>query len=236
MTGGGGRSATRRTQLPDEVAEFVREQIISGEVKPGDFLRIEPVAEAIGVSNTPVREGLLALRSQGFVRLEPRRGFVVAPFSRQDVLDLFWTQAQLAGELAARAARKITPETLVLLEEINERYMAAVEERSAGDRTAGGTDDVADLGHQFHRQINLAAESPRLALLLGSVVRHLPHRFYADVEGPVGETRDDHRTLIEALRNGDVRRTRSLMEKHVLRGGEGLVATLDARGMWSDEP
>ena len=74
-------SRHKRPQLPAEVATYVRGLIISGTVQPGEFLRMEPIAEAVGVSNTPVREGLLALQSEGFVRLVPRRGFVVAPFS-----------------------------------------------------------------------------------------------------------------------------------------------------------
>jgi DNA-binding GntR family transcriptional regulator len=53
---------TRRQQLPEEVAGYVRELIISGAVRPGEFLRMERIAEAVGVSNTPVREGLLVLR------------------------------------------------------------------------------------------------------------------------------------------------------------------------------
>src|SRR4051794_6008524 len=100
----------RRQQLPEEVAAYVRELIMSGAVRPGDFLRMDRIAEAVGVSNTPVREGLLALSNQGFVRQMPRRGFVVAPFKRQDIQDLFWAQGLLAGELGARAAKKITDE------------------------------------------------------------------------------------------------------------------------------
>src|SRR5271165_4170608 len=152
----------RRQQLPEEVASYVRELIISGAVKPGEFLRMERIAEQVGVSNTPVREVLLALRSEGFVQLVPRRGFVVAPFTQQDVRDLFWAQAQLAGELAARAAKKITPERIARLEAILEQFEKAV--------AAGDEERIADLGHEFHREINLAADSHRLALLLGSVV------------------------------------------------------------------
>ncbi len=69
---------SRRQQLPEEVASYVREMIISGDVRAGDFLRIERIAEAVGVSTRPVREGLLTLRSEGFVELVPRRGLVVA--------------------------------------------------------------------------------------------------------------------------------------------------------------
>lgn len=216
--------APKRQQLPEEVAAYVRELIISGEVKPGEFLRIEPIAEAVGVSNTPVREGLLSLRSQGFVRLAPRRGFVVAPFSQEDVRDLFWAQAQLGGELAARAAKRITPEAIKRLEELTEQYTVAVD--------SGDEDAVADLGHQFHREINLAADSHRLALLLGSVVRHLPNRFYANIEGQVGETQDDHPLLLQAMKDRDARRARSLMEKHIQKGGDHLIETLKARGIW----
>jgi DNA-binding GntR family transcriptional regulator len=204
----------------------VRELIMSGQVRPGEFLRMEPIAEAIGVSNTPVREGLLSLRSEGFVELVPRRGFVVAPVSRQDVHDLFWAQAQLAGELGARAAAVITPAQIDDLEAINERLGAAV---AAQDRRA-----VAILGHDFHRQINLAAGSHRLTLLLGSVVRHLPNRFYASLEGRLAAIGNDHPQMIAALRDRDAARVRELTEEHILHGAQGVLAMLEPNGPWSD--
>src|SRR3954447_1837592 len=170
----------RRQQLPEEVAGYVRELILSGEVRPGEFLRMEPIAEAVGVSNTPVREGLLLLRSEGYVKLVPRRGFMVASFTAQDIRDIFWVQAQLAGELAARAAKLITPEQLARLERILEQY-----------NETDDTEQLAGLGHSFHREINLAADSYRLALLLGSVVKQLPNRFYVAIEGSVAASRAD---------------------------------------------
>lgn len=219
VSGGG-----KRQQLPEEVAAYVRELIISGAVRPGDFLRMEPIAEAVGVSNTPVREGLLSLRSEGYVRLVPRRGFVVAPFSAQDIRDLFWAQAQLAGELAARAAKKITSAQIAKLDAIVERFERAVAENDS--------DTVADLGHAFHREINLAADSHRLALLLGSVVKNLPNRFYATIEGQVAATQDEHPAIVDALRNRNGRKAKTLVEKHILQGAEFLIETLDKQGVW----
>ena len=216
-----------RQQLPEEVASYVRELIISGTVRPGEYLRMERIAEATGVSNTPVREGMLALRSEGFVRLVPRRGFVVAPFTPQDVRDLFWAQAQLAGELAARAAKKMTPEILARLTEYQEKYESAL---AAGDDAA-----IADMGYAFHREINLAADSHRLALLLGAVANHLPNRFYATIEGRAAETRDEHPELLAALAKGDSRKAKSLMEKHILGGADHLIEILEQRGLWISE-
>jgi DNA-binding GntR family transcriptional regulator len=216
----------QRRQLPEEVASYVRGLIFSGAVRPGEFLRLEPIAEALGVSNTPVREGLLSLRSEGLVQLVPRRGFVVAPFDQQDVRDLFWVQAQLAGELAARAAKKITEETLAQLEQVAERHAQAIAD--------GNQELVSSLGHYFHAIVNKSAGSYRLALLLDSVVRHLPNEFYAGIEASVVAARDDHPVLLEALRAGNARQARSVMEAHIQSEANNLIAVLDERGLWSE--
>lgn len=219
--------SNKRRQLPEEVASYVREQVMSGAFKPGEFLRMEPIAEAVGVSNTPVREGLLALAAEGFVQLVPRRGFVVAPFTRQDVRDLFWAQAKLAGELAARAAKKITPAQLDKLDAI-----VAEHEKAA---KAGDTELIADLGHAFHREINRAADSHRLSLLLVGIVKHLPNRFYASLQAQVDATKTQHPQLIDALRKRNTRKARSLMEEHIVVIADSVVEMLEARGLWDDE-
>jgi DNA-binding GntR family transcriptional regulator len=221
-----GRTGSRQ-QLPEEVASYVRELIISGKVRPGEFLRTEPIAEAVGVSNTPVREGLLSLRAEGFVELVPRRGFVVLSFTQQDVRDLFWTQAQLAGELAARAARTVTADELQRLEGYIEEFEKVA---ASNDR-----DGVADVGYQFHRVINLAAQSHRLALLLDSVARHLPNRFYAEVEGNIAGSRHSHPLIVDALRKRASRKAKELMAEHIIDGGDHIISMLEKRGIWSDE-
>lgn len=217
-----------RTQgLPEEVAAYVRELILSGDVQPGQFLRLEPIAEAVGVSNTPVREGLLALRAEGFVKLVPRRGFMVESFTAEDVHDIFWAQAKLAGELAARAAKRITENEVSELETILDAYEDAVE--------AGDDERIGDLGHAFHRHINRAAHSNRLALILGSIVQHLPNRFYATIEGHVEATRDDHRKIVKAMRSHSAREARRLTEGHIQESADHLVALLRRRGLWDAE-
>ncbi|MFD6061752.1 GntR family transcriptional regulator [Rhodococcus wratislaviensis] len=214
-----------RQQLPEEVATHVREMIISGQVRAGEFLRIEPLANAFGVSATPVREGLLTLRSEGFVETVPRRGFLVLPFTRQDVRDLFWAQAQLAGELASRAAKRITRH------QIDDLRMSLEEHQGAITRRDG--DEIASRGHTFHRKINIAADSPRLARLLDSVVTNLPNRLYAAVDGHISTTEVDHPLLLDALSRRASNKARALMEAHILDGADHLIAELELRGLWA---
>ncbi|NKQ55519.1 GntR family transcriptional regulator [Amycolatopsis sp. K13G38] len=214
-----------RTHLPGEVAGHAREMIISGEVRPGDYLRVDVLRDALGVSNTPVREGLFILQSEGFVRRVPRRGFVVESFTREDLRDLFWAQSQLAGELAARAAKRITSEQLARLEANLEHYEKAY--------ASSDSEALAHLGHLFHREINLAADSHRLALLLGSIVKQLPNRFYTAITGQVEGTRQAHPELLAALRNRQSQKVRTLMADHLLEGADHLIESLEQRGVWN---
>lgn len=201
----------------------LRERIIAGTLKEGEFLRIDAIAKDLGISTTPVREGLLLLQSESFVRLIPRRGFVVNSFSKDDLLDLFWAQATLGAELAARAAKKITEADLEQLRRIQSAHEAAFK-----------SDDpqVTRLGHEFHRAINLAAESPRLALTLGGLTKQLPNRFYASIEGQLKDAVEYHPIILDAIRVRDPDAARSLMFQHIMSGGEHLVDMLERQGMW----
>src|ERR1700734_2978608 len=114
------RIPLRRAQLSDEVAGHLRAAIMSGALRPGTYIRLDETAAKLGVSVTPVREALLKLRGEGMVQLEPHRGHVVLPLSRQDIDDIFWVQATIAKELAATAAQNITDGEIDELEYITD--------------------------------------------------------------------------------------------------------------------
>jgi DNA-binding GntR family transcriptional regulator len=217
-----GARRPQRRQLGDEAASYVRDLIMSGELRGGQFIRPEAIAETLGISATPVREGLLALRGEGFVHLEPRRGFAVSPMSAEDIRDLFTAQSLLAGELAARAARRIGPHDLAGLE----RLQAQIE-KAAGRKDL---DELEDLNWSFHRSINRLADAPKISLLVGVVVRCVPNRLYARIEGWPQSTTEDHRVVLDALRRGSAAKSRSAMVTHITKAGELLARHYDASG------
>jgi len=217
--------AVDQRQLSESVASYLREQILSGSLRNGEFLRIDALAKTLSVSTTPVREGLLLLQNESFVRLLPRRGFVVNGFSKGDLFDLFWAQATVGAELAARAAKRMSKADVESLRQVHATY-----ERAAA---AGDTEARDRAGHHFHRVINLAAQSPRLALLMGNLVRQLPGRFYGDIEGHLEDTLRYHPIILDAIRVKDADAVRSLMYHHIISAAEQLVASLERQGMWS---
>lgn len=223
-TPGTGRRAAfgAKQQLSERVAAYVREGIMVGQFQAGDFVRTEHLAAELGVSQTPVREAMMILQSEGSVRWEPRRGYRVAPITRQDVSDLFQVQAFIAGELAARAAELLDDDALTRLEALQEKLVEA--------EHAQDSDLVDRLNHEFHRTINKVSASYRMAALLNLTVGYVPLRFFSRIEGWAAASAHDHTPVLAALRERDPDGARTAMTEHIRHVGELLVDHLRRQG------
>jgi DNA-binding GntR family transcriptional regulator len=71
--------------------------------------------------------------------------------------------------------------------------------------------------------------------LIGSVVRALPLRFYSTIDGSIEKSTKEHPEIIAALRERDSDHVRSLMAEHIAHGADRLIASLEGRGLWSEE-
>lgn len=210
-----------RPQLGDEAVSYVRDLITSGTLAPGDRVRPEAVAAELDISSTPAREALQTLRAEGFLELTPRRGFTVTRVTGDDIRDMFLVQSMVAGELAARAAARRTPELVNRLDSIHAALTSAAQRHDLGE--------LERWNHQFHREINLASGAPRLSWVIQLVSQYAPRRFYASIEGWPATTIADHDGVLEALRAGDAAGARTAMAEHVQHAGEQLARHIDAR-------
>ncbi|MET1074140.1 MAG: GntR family transcriptional regulator [Umezawaea sp.] len=218
--------ADARPQLADEVAAHLRGAIMSGRLRPGRFIRLEEVARELGVSATPVREALVALRGEDLVDLEPRRGYVVNPLTEQDVRDVFWLQSGIAGELAARAAAKATPDDLARLRALD----ADLAEATRAVDTAA----VERREFEFHRAVNLVADARKLSWFLNSATRYTPAGVYSSDPAWRDRTAAHHAALLTALAAGDATGARAAMARHFTDGADRLIAHLAGLGVWAD--
>ena len=210
------RTRRRRPRLSDEAAEHVRELIVSGQLEPGQFIRPETMAAELDISATPMREGLLTLQSEGLLRVEPRRGFMVAPLSANDIEDVFVGQSLLAGELAARATSRMSDDDLDALEKIQADLEHAAD--------TADYDEVERLNHVFHRSIYSAAGSPKLSWMIKGSLNYAPRRFFASVDGWPQASAADHRAIIAGLRARDGEAARAAMVDHIRNAGHLLAA------------
>lgn len=212
-----------RPQLSQDVARYVRRRIFDGAYAAREYVRLEQLAAELGVSVTPVREALLELRAEGLLVQQPHRGFMVLPVTGRDIADVSTVQAHIGGELAARAAANITDEQLTQLKDLQAQLEDAYKQH---DR-----ERAVRLNHEFHRAINLAADSPKLAQLMGQITRYAPEAVFPTVEGWPGQSVRDHRRVIAALEKRDEERARTAMAEHFVAGVAPLVEHLMEQGV-----
>jgi DNA-binding GntR family transcriptional regulator len=213
--------ASARPQLSEKATAHIRGLIMSGELQPGTLVRPETIGEALNISTTPAREALQALRVEGFLELVPRRGFIVASLTGQDIRDLFQVQALIGGELAARAAARATHQDVAELEALHHELIAAAA-RNDHER-------LEEKNHAFHREINLMADSRKIIWLLGLVTRYVPRQFYSAIPGWPQATMDDHAELLNSIKAKDPEAARAAMQEHIVHSGELLAAHFDDR-------
>ncbi len=173
----------------------------------------------------PVREALLLLSHEGMIDARPNRGFRVARMGKRDIEDIYWTHAALAGRLTARASERLSDASLLELEENNRSLAAALE--------SGDMDKVESLNWQFHRVINLAADSQRVLALLKSTAHQIPKHFYTMLGSWGRLSMHDHTELLEALRQRDATRAEKLAVDHVAAAGRLMVDYLLSQGSWN---
>ncbi|MFC7446978.1 GntR family transcriptional regulator [Rhodococcus daqingensis] len=219
-----GRALRRRPQLSDDVAVHVRNLIMSGGARPGEFIRLDETAAELGVSVTPVREALLTLRSEGLVELVPHRGYVVAALTRGDINDLFWLQGQIAEELTRRATAAIGPEALDELRTINTKLARAVEDSDAAR--------IEDLEFGFHRILNRLAGAAKLSWFLLNATRYTPVHFYSADHGWGDAAVESHERLIAAMAAGKADEAGRESRAHFIDGAQRLIKHLEEVGIW----
>jgi len=219
--------AVQHPQLHEVIAERVRTAIISGRFKSGQWLRLQRIADDLGVSQMPVREALKQLATEGVVEHVPYRGVRVVGFSAQDVADLYAQRSFLESRAARAAAENITPAELTELDEL----LSQMEESPAF------TDLVAycHLNRRLHQIIYQASRRDYLVHALGQLWSAFPTvmmSYLAQTGNPSEVARHaqdmaEHSAIVKALEAHDGDSAEALMQQHVERNCQELLAALE---------
>ena len=147
------------------IYNFLREQLLSGEIQPHQHLIEAKIAQEIGTSRTPVREALHSLELEGLIESIPRVGYVVRPISEEEVEEICEIRGAIEG-LAARWAMEKDHKKLVV--ELGKNISISEHKVAKGDL---GT--FVDMDAQFHEIISKFSGSRRLLELAQTLRRHM---------------------------------------------------------------
>jgi DNA-binding GntR family transcriptional regulator len=188
----------------DLVAALVRELVISGDLEPGEQLRQRDLAQRFGVSQTPVREAMRRLESEGLLVCDTHRGFTVVAPDVDRAGENLRIRAVLEALGASLAARQVGPAGLDRLRELNDRMRAL----------PGDDPGYAELNREFHFTVYEYAHSP----LLLSLMRLL----WASLQGGPrvarthAESARQHDEILAALAEGDADAASARTYQHIM--------------------
>jgi DNA-binding GntR family transcriptional regulator len=199
-----GHGAVSYVSKTDMVAALIRELIITGELTAGQQLRQRDLAQRFGVSQTPVREAMRRLESEGLVIGDTHRGFTVVIPDDGPVEENFQIRAALESLGASLAARKIGEAGLAELQHLNERMRALAEDDPR----------YAELNREFHFTLYQYSRSP----LLMSLMRLLWASLHGGprVQRTHAESARQHDAILDALRAGDADAASALTYQHIM--------------------
>jgi DNA-binding GntR family transcriptional regulator len=198
----------RPQTMQEAVLAELRRGINDGELRPGEVIRVDAVAEALGVSRIPVREALKILEGEGLVTHRPHVGYAVPSLSATEIEEIYWLRALLEREALRRALERATDED-----------RAAAREACDTAEHALGQGDVnafSEHARRFHTAILAACRMPRLLRLLEGLwdatetyrpASQLDERGQAALQA-------EHRVMLDAFLRGDQRRLAEATEQH----------------------
>lgn len=192
----------------DMVYTDIKRKILKGELKPGDRLHIRSIAKEYGISEIPVREAIQSLEHDRLVQNTPHTGAVVALQTPEDLQEILQLRVYLEGLATRLAASHMTPQIIAELESIVQQQEALLAESNL--------DDLGKLNTLFHETIYKYNPNRRLhAIILN--LRDNNQRYHAFFKHDVTYTKgsiEEHRAIVQALKEGDAEKAQALMTAH----------------------
>ena len=198
-----------RATLSVQIAEQIRNDILSGELRPGAQLHEVELALAFGVSRGPLREAMQRLVQEGLLRSAPHRGVFVPDLTEADLHDVFFVRATIETAAVRRVVAGPDREAVSrALSEIAARMDRAMK---SGDRATGGELDFA-----FHRTLVDAAGSERLSRTYATVqaeTRLCLHRLMGGYRSSA-DLADEHHRLADMIADAPAEAVAGELQRH----------------------
>ena len=194
------------------IADALRRDIVNGQLRGGQELRQEEVAERFGTSRLPVRDAIQILERDGLLTVLPNRRVVVARFDEPEVVDHYRVRAMIESEAAAACAER--GGDLTGLQEIHDALEAGSED---------GSEHIT-LSYHFHSSIWSESGSPWLERLAQTMWQGIAPYTPELVPDQAGLAAAEHRAILDALLAGDAEAAREAMRSHILRSCDSLLS------------
>ncbi|WP_158816686.1 GntR family transcriptional regulator [Methylocapsa sp. S129] len=203
----------------DQVADFLREEIISGRLARGTRLKQQEIAQQMKISITPVREALKLLEAEGYLSSGSYRGATVVPFDIGTSTEILKLRIMLETQLVESAARKLNSENIAELRDLADQFDKAAHE---GDSTV-----ARGVNYRFHRRIYDFANLPQTLHFVQVLWARYPFDVINRIDGRASRAAEEHAELLRRFIEGDVSGAMLTMRRHIEAGWSEFRESLE---------
>jgi DNA-binding GntR family transcriptional regulator len=197
----------RNRSRGEYVYRVLRDAIQDGRYLPGERVREDDIAKALGVSRTPVREALHRLSECGLLELAAGRGLVVVELNKQQMIELYAMREVLEGAAAGLAAQHASAAEIDTMARLLEEFL------SAGDEP----EKLAHINRLFHQTVYDAAHNRYLLQTLNQLrdaMALLRHTTFA-LPGRSLAVDAEHQAIVQAIRERSPERAEQAARLHI---------------------
>lgn len=202
----------------EQVADFLREGIISGRYPRGTRLKQQEIATLLSTSITPVREALKLLAAEGYVLGDSYRGATVAPFDLDASTEVLNLRILLETQLVRGAVEKVTSADIAELKALASEFATAFE---AGDNEAARA-----ANYRFHHRLFEIAAMPQTLHFVQILWARYPFDLINRVKGRVSRAAEEHDEMLAALIASDTAAAMLATRQHIEAGFRELCASV----------
>lgn len=208
--------------------ETLRESIRSGDMTPGERLRVDDLTVTLNMSPTPIREALRLLQADGLIEFKPHHEIVIAPVSSVRTAEIYQLRARLEPYAVELAVPRMGEEQLARLRTVHERVSKAVR--------SGRGSTVSESNGEWHWTIYNQCGSQYLIDFIQRLWDAFPWRTIWAISGRSEQSLADHDAIMEAISRHDAQLAAERMREHVLSGVDTLISRLETteRGELAD--
>jgi DNA-binding GntR family transcriptional regulator len=181
--------------------------IQAGELRPGQRIRENEMADRLAMSRTPVREALRRLESDGLLTFAPYRGMVISKLDHQAVMELYSMREVLEGTAAGLAARHASDAEIAIVKDICESEPGAI----------GDPRKIASHNKHFHGALYRAAHNRYLLKTLNvlSDAMALLGMTTMAITGRSETAHGEHLAIVAAIEARDPATAEAAMRDHI---------------------
>ncbi len=202
-----------RLAAKDRALDYVKDHILTGAFPGGELISEGEVADALGMSRTPVREAFLRLEADGLLRLYPQRGALVVPVSPQEVRSVMearlvleqFAAGKVIGQSAEARGAMFDRMTAELARQRRTAVTANLREFSEADRAFHAI-LIETAGNSILHAVYSSLRDRQMRMIGESAVRD-PARIDAILA--------QHTLIAEAVRDGDLDRSLDAIKAHL---------------------